>query len=276
MAKRLKIEIMKETIWTKEREEELINLCKTYPLAQVAKIMNLDYALLYSKAQRMKLQLLDNNHYWSEEDINYLKENWGQITLERLSKNLKRSKAAVIHKAKVLKLGAMIDSDYSVLKIEDICQIMGVERHTVTTYWQRLGLVVNSKRITKKTSYYYVEWDDLISFLEAHQDIWDSRRIDLYMLGEESEWLKNKRKLDEKRPKMTKKEYEAKEDILILKLVKQGKSYQEIAKLLDRTPGAIETRVYFLGFNKGTINELTNDHIDYIKKRSLTKNKGVK
>ena len=96
------------------------------------------------------------------------------------------------------------------------------------------------------------------------------------MLGEEYPWLKEKRIKDANRPKMNKKEYEAKEDILILKLVKQGKSYQEIAKMLDRTPGAIETRVYFLGFNKGTINELTADHIDYIKKRSLTKNKGVK
>lgn len=271
MAKKLNIKILKDTFWTEEKEQEFINLCKIYPLKEVSRIMNLNYGMLYSKALRMNIKLLDNNFHWSEEDLQYLRENWGTMNIETLANNLNRTKDATVHKAKELKLGAMIYGDYSVLRIEDICEIMGVERRTVTTYWAKLGLHVRKRRITKKTTYYYVEWEDLLSFLEEHQSIWDSRRVELYMLGEEYPWLKEKRINDAKRPTNINNPYECEEDILILKLLKKGKNYREIANILNRTRGAIETRVYYLGFNKETINELTNEHIEYIKTKSLKK-----
>lgn len=52
------------------------------------------------------------------------------------------------------------------------------------------------QKISKSRSYRYVEIKDLYDFLEANQNIWDSRNLEKNILGVEPEWLKKKRKLD--------------------------------------------------------------------------------
>ena len=75
-------------------------------------------------------------------------------------------------------------------------ELLNVSRGRITTTWVNLGLKLKKKRLTDNASYYYVIWEDLIKFLKDNQNEWDSRNIEMYMLGPESGWLAEKRKRD--------------------------------------------------------------------------------
>ena len=75
--------------------------------------------------------------------------------------------------------------------------MFGVHRNSVSIYWVALGLKVKTRHISKSLSYQYVEINDLYSFLEQNQNIWDSRLLETNILGKEPEWLKEKRKTDQ-------------------------------------------------------------------------------
>ena len=55
------------------------------------------------------------------------------------------------------------------------------------------SLKLSYRNVSKYKSYAYVTLNDLFDFLEHHQDIWDSRKLEKNLLGLEPDWLKEKR-----------------------------------------------------------------------------------
>lgn len=95
-------------------------------------------------------------------------------------------------------MGSAIENNYRGLTIKDISDLLGVNINKVSIGWVGLGLKYKVQKISKSKSYRYVEIKDLYEFLEANQNIWDSRNLEKNILGAEPEWLKEKRKLDKK------------------------------------------------------------------------------
>ena len=84
----------------------------------VAKIMNINYRLVYKKASSMGINIIKHKRYWTDEDINYLRTNFGLIPIEVIARNLNRSVNATIHMVKDLKLGTWrYLKDFEVSKI---------------------------------------------------------------------------------------------------------------------------------------------------------------
>ena len=268
--KRLNVHSIRKTIWSDEKIAMLKELCKEHTLSEVAKIMNMKHKTIYKQARKLNINIKYPAIPWTNKDINYLRTNYGVISIEKIAKTLNRSVLAITHKANDLKLGDPVNMDMSILRINDVCDIMGVSRNTVINYWARLGLKIKKRRLSSKKFIYVIEWPDLLSFLKNNLDVWDSRRVDLYMLGEEYPWLKIKREKDSILA-IHFKRYTYKEDILILKLFKSGKTYKEIAEILNRTPKAIKSRILDFGFNTNNLDEISNDTLNYIKIRALKK-----
>jgi hypothetical protein len=83
----------------------------------------------------------------------------------------------------------------------------------------------------------------LLEWCKEHQDLWDSRKVELFALGEEPEWLKTKRKLVTNKPKKTFQKWTRKEDNKAIDLFKFGYKYKDIAKELSRSTEAVERRL---------------------------------
>ena len=94
----------------------------------------------------------------------------------------------------------LIDNNYDGLTIPTICKIFNVSYNTVSINWVALGLKLKSRKTSNVSAYFYVEINDLFKFLEANQNIWDSRYLEVNILGIEPEWLKQKRISDENIP----------------------------------------------------------------------------
>lgn len=136
---------------------------------------------------------------WTPEQIETLKELWGTTSYRSISKRTGHTETALRLKAKRMGLGPVKDaSDYMCAK--DIARAMGIDSHAVTNYWiGKLGLKCRRIKGKHRTLWVMVRHDNLMNFLESHQDIWDSRRIEPYALGMEPEWFHQKRLRDRMR-----------------------------------------------------------------------------
>ena len=87
-------------------------------------------------------------------------------------------------------------------------------------------------------------FEDLLSFLETHPDLWDARRVELYALGGEYDWLKEKRKADSALPARKAKLWTKEEDRQLIFMWRKGdETKSEIGLILGRSESSIEHRL---------------------------------
>ena len=104
---------------------------------------------------------------------------------------------------------------------------------------------LKSKRIAPLgvRKFTYIRFIDLVNWLKNNQEKWDSRRVELFSLGEEPEWLNIKRKSDEEIPINRFKKWNQYEDAQIICMYKQGKKHKDIALVLNRSINSVQHRL---------------------------------
>lgn len=180
---------------------------------------------------------------WSQKEIEYLQEKWGYISVSAIAKKLGRTETAVILKAKRLGLGSAYTSG-EYINANQIAELLKIDRHTVTDYWiARCGLKAQKRVMRKKFAMWLVKFDEFVKWLKENQDKWDSRKLELFALGKEPEWLKEKRERDKKIPKRRFQKWTKAEDRELIRLFKAGYRHREIGEILGRSRNAVEKRL---------------------------------
>lgn len=180
---------------------------------------------------------------WSSKEIEYLEDKWGYIAIDSIATHLGRTKKAVRIKAKRLRLrGATLTSEF--VTANQASKILGIDRHTITDCWiPKYGLKAKKQNRTGNREFWYIRLSELVKWLEKNKDKWDSRKVELYALGEEPKWLKEKRNSDKEIPYNRFYKYTKEEDSLIVCLFKKGCNYKQIADRVNRSQGSIERRL---------------------------------
>ena len=188
---------------------------------------------------------------WSISEIDYLDEHWGRNPLAYLSIRLKRTEKAVVLKAKRLKLGASTRAD-EYITANQVSVLLNIDCHTVLNWIGKHNLKAIKKIMLYKREFYLIKHCDLCEWLENNQDRFDSRKIELFGLGYEPEWLQEKRKRDRELPKKRFKKWTALEVQRII-LYSKDMKYREIAGLLGRSYNSIDRKMYRLRYQLGTL-----------------------
>ncbi len=247
VGKEYDLKMPESTKWTKDDINTLIEYAKKYDIPTIAKKMNRTENAIYLKTKRLNIPLYCHKRSWTKEDEEEFSDLWGTMSIEALANRLNRSVFSLKVKAIRMGLGSMIRNNTEVLTISDIVDILNVTRDNIMT-WSRKGLKVKNKKVTDIYHYYYVEWEDLIEFLKNNQDLWDSSKVDLYMLGEEYDWLVEKRKRDiYNKPNLYKKWTDSQKNMAI-SYFKIGLSYEEIGQKINRSTGAVRDFLNANGF----------------------------
>lgn len=203
-AKNLGISIMPDRKnWTTEELELLKRLVmvEQKSVKEIAMELGRTEDAITIKMNHLGLRnAMREKRFWTSEEEIMLSDLWGIEPIETIAKKLNRTVSSVQNKSFQLNLGSQIESNYDGLKIMDICELFQVGYSTVSVYWVALGLAVKTRKVTKVTSYHYVEIKDLYQFLEKNQNIWDSRVLERNILGVEPSWLQEKRKSDRLMP----------------------------------------------------------------------------
>lgn len=259
------LELPKSNEWTKEDENTLIELSEKFHYEEIAEIMGRSKNSIYLKARRLEITLIQDRRKWTEEEETLFEELWGNKSIEVIAKTLKRTKFSLKVKAVRMNLGPMIRNLTDKLTVYDVVDILGVSRDRIVTTWVKLGLKLKKKRVTKKTSYYIVEWDDLLDFLEKNQNEWDSRNVEIYMLGQESDWLVQKRKRDSLENPLWYRFWTKEEIKYAESLFNFGKTYKEIAEKINRPEYSVAKLLRELGYAYSSPIHWKQEEIEYLK-----------
>ena len=258
--------------WTEEDIKSLIELADKFHYYEVAKILERTPLAVYLKAKRSNITLIQDRREWTTEEEETLKEFWGYKSIEVLAKNLKRSVFSLKVKAARMKLGPMIRNNSELLTVFDICDLLQVTRDRVTITWPKLGLNLKTKKVTNNRSYYVITWEDLIDFLKNNQDEWDSRLIEPYMLGNEVEWLLNKRKKDRDENPTFYRLWSDTDKQRAQFLNSIGKSHKEIATELNRSEEAVRHMLNLLYIEKrDSYKQAREEAAQFVLKKTLNK-----
>lgn len=235
--------------WTSEEINMLKDLSSKYNYKKIAEMMGKSEDAIYLKAKKMGIVLIQDRRKWTDEEEIILSELWGNFSLETIAKRLKRSTNSIKIKANKMGLGPMIKNNYEVLTIPEVCELLKVTRDRITGRWKKIGLNIKNKRLTDSTVYLVIKWDDLIDFLKNNQNEWDSRLVEKNMLGEESDWLKEKRKRDIIENPLWYRKWTDEEIKMVEELYKSKKTISQIAKILDRSENSISYMLRNLGYS---------------------------
>ena len=243
------LELPSANTWTNEEINILKEYAKKYTVKTIAKKMNRSEKSILIKCNRLDIKLLKHKRSWTQEDEKELIELWGYFPIEKISKILNRSIYSIKVKAVRLGLGSMIRNNTEILTIYDIVDILKVSRDRIMT-WSKRGLKLKKKELSNNRSYYYVEWKDLISFLENNKDLWDASLVETYMLGEEYDWLKEKRRLDFANKPLLYRKWTKSEKTKAINYFKLGYSNEEISKLINCSEWSVSNFLRSQGYFK--------------------------
>jgi len=115
----------------------------------------------------------DREPNYSEDEVIFLRKNWGKLTIKAIAKQLKRSVYSVETKAKKLKLGPIYNPGY--FNQNEIEKITGISHQTLKQYIEQ-GLIKATRSKTKKGRIKQITPKELERFLKENPDKWDARK----------------------------------------------------------------------------------------------------
>lgn len=187
---------------------------------------------------------------WTQEELNYLMDSWGQVSIATIAKNLNRSKNAVQIKAVRLGLGPFLDAgEYVTLNklMNEVCGHYVGKTYTVKQ-WIEKGLPVKTKKVNN-CSFKIIYLNDWWDWAEENMTLIDFSKLEPRALGKEPKWLEEKRKADILKNRQFKSTPWTKaDDALLIDMLNSYKyTYRELSLRLQRTEGAIKRRMITLG-----------------------------
>ena len=245
--------------WTKDDINKLKKLSNTYHYKDIAKMMGRTENAIYLKARRLGITLIMSKRKWTTDEEEYFKNYWGKMPIEALASELKRTVFSLKVKATRMNLGSML-SNTDKLSISEVSDILGVTRDRIVLKWIKLGLKVEKVLLGKEKEYMVVSYDNLIEFLKNNPYEWDSRNIDEELFPE-SEWLKKKKRWDEKNNPLFYRRWTDEELFIAIKMINEDKDYEEIAIEINRSKQAVAYMLRSLGYKLHEWNAYQNDFL---------------
>lgn len=233
--------------FTPEEDTYIRDNWKTSSDEDIAKVLGRSKEVICNRRHTLGLKHRESYRgpNWSERELEYIRSNWGEKTIPQIAKALGRTITSV--KVKSQRMGLKGQKWYGeMMSARKVSELLGVDVHTVCDHWiPQYGLKGSRKRLgeSKKTTT-IIMFEDLLKWLEENQDRWDSRRVELYALGMEYDWLVKKRKADAEKPVRKAQKWTPSEDSRLIALFKRGDmTYAEIGKELGRSSVSVEHRL---------------------------------
>ena len=237
----------RKNLWTPEQDQFLREHWQEMSDEEMAEAVGHPASSIHSR--RCRLGLIERKGYrgkdWSKEELDYIREVWGEKTIPEIARKLGRSIDAV--KVKAFRMGFTGQKWYGeMMSARKVGELLGVDGHTVCDYWiPKCGLKGKPKRLgVSKETTTIIMFEDLLEWLETHQDLWDSRRVERFGLGMEYDWLIEKRKADALKPVRKAQKWTPEEDQRLIDMFRRGgMTNAEMGAALGRPASGVEHRL---------------------------------
>ncbi len=191
---------------------------------------------------------------WTNEERQYLAEQWGVRSIPAIAAKLNRSVNAVKVQQQRMGLGpALLGGDYISLN-QLLIALYGSNAgggYKMKSWVENRGLPIHTKRVNQN-SFCVVRLDEFWSWAEQHRSFLDFSKMTPLALGEEPAWVAEQRKKDFQAYAIQRKDpWTPDEDARLKMLLGQHRyGYAELSDMLRRSAGAIQRRCTDLGIKE--------------------------
>lgn len=232
--------------WNNQTEEQMAAELKRTPHAIHARGLSL--GMFRRKASVNKWRR------WTQEEVSYLRDNWGRVSIGYLARKLDRTESAVLNKVQELGLGRFLDSGEYVTLNQLLVAVTG----TTSAYsYKQISWVENRGmpihyRLVKEKRVKIVYIDEFWEWAEKNRSFLDFSKMEPLALGAEPDWVAEQRRKDFQAFSLQRKDpWTSAEDSRLIYLLKQHKyGYAELSEMLRRSAGAIQRRCTDLGIKE--------------------------
>lgn len=236
--------------WT---DEDIAILCEMIDdcasAAQIAEKLGRTENAIRLRASRMGLVIKGPSAPWTDEEEKQLADEWHNEKYSKftLVKRHQRTWRAIREKARLLDLGSRcFGSQY--MSTSEVCSALNIKPGKFYNWVQVLGL--KTHKSDSKNVKFLVDPDELLEFLEKHQNLFSAASLDRYVFINEPTWLVEKRKADRLKNQNRSINKEAWSDAEMERLQRlycSGYSVEELMKEFRRSKGSILLRLRIAG-----------------------------
>jgi hypothetical protein len=188
-----------------------------------------------------------NNRHWSQEEVDYLEEKWGNVSLDYIAKKLDRSRASIQLKARRLGLGdSRLCGDK--ISLNQFSKATGISVYTIKERWVKYGFKMSITK-SRKLNIAKIDLNKFWEWAENNKILINFAKWEEGILGAEPDWVKEKRKADYMNPSKVdwNRKWTPKEDKLLEQQLKLYRyTYKDLAEQFNRTESAVKRRIYDL------------------------------
>lgn len=144
---------------------------------ELAILFNRTESAIRAKCNKLNLTLKKNKKIWTQEEVEFLRDSWGVLSISSICRQLNRSLKSIKSKANRIGLEPLRNSFDDDITITEFAEYMGISRYRIY-YFHKRGLKMKRKKLSNKTSMYMISIKDALKFLEEHQNLFDAAKID--------------------------------------------------------------------------------------------------
>lgn len=235
--------------WSKEDLDTLRKLSKQcVSMKEISKALNRSPNAVYLTAKRYGIQMHHSGRNWTDSDKDFLRRHWGVVPLWYLSDKLHRSGTAVVEMVHKMRLEPIYHKSED-LALMDFVRATGITRERIVhTLAPKHGFPLIKRKNGEKQTYYYVDFEKILTWMEQHQNLYDASKIekDFFI---EPPWLVEKRKHDEIDNSYLywgarRKPWQESELRVLKQMAKAGKTPREIGEHLGRSHSCVLDKMW--------------------------------
>lgn len=185
---------------------------------------------------------------WTQEEIDYLYDSWGSVSMKTIMKKLQRGRAAIEQKAEQLNLGSFFENG-NYVTIGALRKALGyTHSHVFSEDWLRDKNFPIRSKVCEKRKLNIVYLDSFWKWAKENKNLLNFSKFEKYALGPEPKWVDEKRKNDIKYNNNIYTKWTDRDDQYLISLVDSCKyTLLDLSKILGRKEECIKARIYNLG-----------------------------
>lgn len=187
--------------------------------------------------------------YWTQKEINFIKENLGTMKVPTMAQHLNRTETAVLLKMKRLGL-SNTKSFTGQLTMHELSNLLKIDSKSVNLWMKNHGLKFTKKATRNTKQFYFIKPEDFWDWALHNKERVDFSKIEPNAIVPEPEFVREERG----NSKSTNyKSWTTKEINIMFGLISSGNTFSDVGKRLDRSSTSIEKKYYRLNKNKQLI-----------------------
>lgn len=191
---------------------------------------------------------MTKNRNWTQEEIEYLEDNYGTVKIKTISKKLNRSASAITNKVNRMNLGRWYTRQDGIT-MGEFSKATTIAHGTLKN-WTELYEMPFRKKSIRQSDFYIIKLEDFWEWAETHKQMVEWDKIERLAIGPEPHWVAEARKAKVIECDCSQKKipWSKADDEKLRWMLKQYRyTYADISEEIGRTHGAVKRRALDLG-----------------------------